>query len=53
MCGDKWIKEIKTHYSHVQNSFSRLDYMFVSKEGVEDVVTSKLQDILQLHSTKM
>ncbi len=35
-----------THYSHVKNSYSRLDYIFVSKEGVEDVITSKIHDII-------
>lgn len=35
-----------THYSHVKNSYSRLDYIFISKEGVEDVITSKIHDII-------
>lgn len=35
-----------THYSHVKNSYSRLDYIFISKERVEDVMTSKIHDII-------
>lgn len=35
-----------THYSHAQNSYSRLDYFFVSKGRVDDVIASKVQDIV-------
>uniref|UniRef100_A0A667XQ36 Endonuclease/exonuclease/phosphatase domain-containing protein n=1 Tax=Myripristis murdjan TaxID=586833 RepID=A0A667XQ36_9TELE len=35
-----------TYSSYAQDSYSRLDYIFVSKAGVEDVTTSKIQDIV-------
>ena len=35
-----------TYYFHSQNSYSRLDYIFISKIGIGDVIASKVQDII-------
>lgn len=48
MCGDKHIYNIKIIRIILmyKKSYSRLDCIFISKEGVEDVITSKIHDIV-------
>lgn len=35
-----------TYFSHPQNSYSRIDYLFISKTGLDRVLSSKINDII-------
>merc|ERR1712035_66665 len=35
-----------SYFSHPQNSYSRIDYLFISKIGLDKVVTSKIHEII-------
>ena len=35
-----------TYYSHPQNSYSRLDYLFISNSGLDRVISSKINNII-------